>query len=447
MKHASGLAAQPAPVRPDGAADSGGCRVLTPAGIRSTVGAAEVDRGRAASSDGRECPAAAEIRGSIKRRWRREAKRAPRRMRMPLAVLREAVAAARAARVASILTMTVVAVLCAVVVLTTGRTVGAQNAIVSRIDSAGTRSIVVRAPASAGLDTGVLGRLANASQISSVVAFGAADDVTNAAFAGGERVSLRAEYVAQPEPLLHALTSNSSGRPVLASPAAQRALGLADGVGAVSSVASGATFDIDGVLELPDSLAFLDPVVAAPASPDPTAPQAVTVLVVVAASSEQVEAVTALVVSMLGVTNPEKVTVTTSAQLAALRGAVQSQLGAFSRSLTALVFAVGAVLVAAILFGLVMLRRKDFGRRRALGASRPLIVALLLTQVAVLGSIGAVVGCLGSGAVLLALGDPLPTLSFVAAAAVLATLTAVAASGVPAVVASTRDPLRELRVA
>ncbi|WP_203586019.1 FtsX-like permease family protein [Subtercola lobariae] len=395
------------------------------------------------------------------------------------AVVREAVASACGARVASILTMTVVAVLCAVVVLTTGRSVGAQNAIVSSISNTATRSIVVRAPVSAGLDTGVLARLANASEISSAVAFGAADDVTNAAFAGGTRVSLRPEYTldrptgaaaatetetaaagaaaaaAAPSPTASVPPAAATGDRAIptehsfveASAAAARALGLADGVGAVSSVASGVSEGVEGRIALPDDLQFLDPVVVAPTALDLAAPQPVTVLVVVASSSEQVQAVAALVTSVLGLTDPAKVTVTTSAQLTALRDSVQAQLGAFGHSLTALVFGVGALMVAAILSGLVVLRRTDFGRRRALGASRSLIVMLLVCQVAALATVGSLAGCFAATIALILTGDPLPTVSFVAAAAVLAVLTAVAASIAPAVVASTRDPLRELRVA
>ncbi|MEF2976056.1 FtsX-like permease family protein [Subtercola sp. YIM 133946] len=368
------------------------------------------------------------------------------------AVVREAVASAVAARVASVLTVTVVAVLCAVVLLTTGRTVGAQNAIVASIDSAATRSVIVRAPASSGLDTTVLDRLAHSGGVASATAFGPADDVVNAAFPGGQRVSLRAEYslpVASGTPP----TAAGGDAPASASPAAGRALGLADGIGAVASVATGAAYDVLGVRALPDYLRFLDPVVLVPERTDdvPTpaagsAPHPVSVLVVVATSSAQVEAVAALVTSVLGVTSRDGVTVTTSAALTALRGSVQAQLGEFSRSFTLLVFGVGGVAVAAVLYGLVLLRRRDFGRRRALGASRSLIVALLLAQVAVLGTAGSAVGCLGAAITLLATGDPLPTVSFIAAVAPLSVLTALAASVAPALIASTREPLRELRV-
>lgn len=93
-----------------------------------------------------------------------------------------------------------------------------------------------------------------------------------------------------------------------------------------------------------------------------------------------------------------------------------------------------------------MLRRNDFGRRRALGASQGLIVGLLLTQVAVLSAIGAIIGCAAAAIGLAATGDPLPGLDFFAAVAALAVAVGAVAAAIPAVAAARRDPLTELRV-
>ena len=65
-----------------------------------------------------------------------------------MAVVREALATSWAQPVASVVTIVMVAGMCATVLLTTGRTVGAEQAVISSIDSAGTRSIIVRAETS-----------------------------------------------------------------------------------------------------------------------------------------------------------------------------------------------------------------------------------------------------------------------------------------------------------
>lgn len=128
------------------------------------------------------------------------------------------------------------------------------------------------------------------------------------------------------------------------------------------------------------------------------------------------------------------------------RSLIEGQLGAFSRWLVIGVLALTGSLVAALLYGLVMMRRKDFGRRRALGATRGLIVALLLAQTGVLAAAGIAIGMLGATIALIAMGDPFPGWAFSAALVVLSLSTALTAATIPALVASRRDPITELRV-
>ena len=111
-----------------------------------------------------------------------------------------------------------------------------------------------------------------------------------------------------------------------------------------------------------------------------------------------------------------------------------------------LILLVSAALVAVNLFALVTMRRKDFGRRRALGASRGLIVALLLAQVLLLAVLGSVLG-LGIAYIALNLsGEPQAGVEFAMAVAIAGILAAALAALPPALVAARRDPLHELRV-
>ncbi|PPF86979.1 lipoprotein ABC transporter permease [Subtercola sp. Z020] len=385
------------------------------------------------------------------------------------------------------LTMAVVAALCSTVLLTAGRTEGSATAVLTSLDASGTRSIIVRAQPAAALDTSVLERLRPLRDVAWVAAFGPAEDVTNAAIPAGPRIALRPTYgmddpapmPAAPAPAAPAPAAPAPATPAPATqlpaaavvtPEAARQLGLADGVGAVASPSSGTVWLVGGRLELPPDLRFLEPIVLAPAPqqhpPQPAAPsgtpgespagpsgttgdhlpQPVAVLVVRATSPALVGPVAAAVTSLLGVDDPTTVTVETSEQLAAVRVEVEQQLGGFGRAMVLSSFGASAALVAAILYALVMLRRRDFGRRRALGAARSLVVTLLLAQTGMLATLGAAAGILGALCALAAAASPLPSPPFVAAVGVLAVLTSVVAAVLPAFVASTRDPLRELRV-
>lgn len=361
------------------------------------------------------------------------------------AVIREALATARSQPVASVVSIVMVAGMCATVLLTTGRTVGAEQDVLGSIDSAGTRSIVVRADPDAGLNTSVFDRIANIDGIDWVGAFGPASDVTNAAIPGGTKVPIRLAWGDHMTSLGMPDVSPVKDKTAWASAAALKELGMLGGVGSVTSEA-GADYAIAGQIPVPDFLAFLEPLTIAPQTDHPTSPGTVSVLVVIAARPDLVSPVSQAVQSVLAVEDPTKVTLTTSESLATLRALVEGQLGSFGRNLVIVIFSLTAVLVAAILYGLVMLRRKDFGRRRALGASRGLIMALLLVQMAALSLIGALIGSAAAAIGLIATGDPLPGIDFFAAVSVLATSVGVAAALLPALAAARRDPLKELRV-
>jgi putative ABC transport system permease protein len=361
------------------------------------------------------------------------------------AILRESLASARSQPVASVVSIVMVAGMCATVLLTTGRAVGAEESILGTFDSAGTRSIVVRADADAGLDTSVLDRLTNIHGIEWVGAFGAARDVQNTSFPGGTKVPLRLAYGTDFWKLGIPAALPIPGNSALASASALEQLGMPGGAGGVVTEA-GTDFAVVGSVGVPDYLKFLQPLVFVPQPTTATSPAPVSVLVVIADRPSLVTPVSRAVQSILAVKDVTKVSLSNSEGLATLRALVQGQLGSFGRGLTSAVFALTAILVAAILYGLVMMRRKDFGRRRALGASQSLIVALLLTQMAALSLVGALAGGMVAAIALAAANDPWPGWDFFVAVGLLAIATGVGAAVIPALIAARRDPLKELRV-
>jgi len=287
--------------------------------------------------------------------------------------------------------------------------------------------------------------LKNIGGIDWVGAFGVANDTTNAAIPGGTPVPLRLgwgdDFQRLGIPGVRAVPDSSAW----ASSEALSALGAPEGVGGLISD-EGAAFAIAGEIAVPDFLSFLEPMIIAPQDAGSEIPETVTVLVVIAERPDLVASVSESVRSVLSIDDPNKATMTTSETLASLRALVQGQLGSYGRGLVVAIFTLTATLVAAILYSLVMMRRKDFGRRRALGATRALIVQLLLVQMAALSAVGVIVGSIASAIALALAGDPLPSVEFFAAVAILAMAVGLAAALLPAVAASRRDPLRELRV-
>ncbi|GAB3535243.1 hypothetical protein GCM10027403_12500 [Arthrobacter tecti] len=360
-------------------------------------------------------------------------------------ILREAAASALSQPVASVITILMIAAMCITILLTTGRTAGAEQAVINTLDSAGTRSIIIRASTGSGVDSTVVDRLAAVDGIQWHGAFGPALDSTNAAVPDGTRVPVRTLHTQDLDDLQPSREITLHGPSAFASASGTSLLGLYEGTGTVSSVLGSNDFAIIGAIDVPPHLAFLEPLVIAP-QPASASPSEVNVIVIVAERVDLVEPVRHAAISVLGASDPALITVNTSQQIADLRTIVQSQLSTFGRSLVLVVFIITAGISAALLYGLVMMRRKDFGRRRALGASKSLIIKILLIQTALLSGLGTMLGTTAATIVLVNAGDPLPSPQFFLAIAILSITTGTLSALVPAIVAARREPLKELRV-
>lgn len=359
-------------------------------------------------------------------------------------LIREAAATARSQPVASLLTVLMVTGMIIAVMLTTGRTVAAEQQVLGSIDSAGTRSITVRAEPSAGVTSDVLGRLGQIDGIEWAGAFSSSIDATNALNPDGTRVPARYAYGTHYDQLSIPSDSPLPGALAYASTLTMDQLGMIDDSGAIT-LTTGASYSVAGTLTVPDFLAPLQPLMLIP-QPAATGSEPVTVIIVIAESPELVTPLSEAVLSVLAPTDPTKVSVQTSEALAQLRALIKGQLGSFSRGLVLAIAGLTGALVAILLYGLVMMRRRDYGRRRALGATRGLIIALLVTQTGLLALTGIAVGTTVSLLILATTQSPLPGVAFTTALAVLALVAALLAALIPALIASLREPIRELRV-
>lgn len=357
-------------------------------------------------------------------------------------VFLEAIASARSQPAASLMSMAMVAALIFAVLLTSGRTVAAEQQVLTSIDAAGTRSITIRADEAAGLTASVLDRLAVVEGIEWVGAFSGSVDGSNDLVPGGARVPVRYAYGSGPN-AISGTAAHSEGA-IFASPTALHHLGLPFGVGTVA-LTTGLTYGVHGTIDVPDFLVPLEPLALIP-HPAHSGDETVSIVVIVATSSEMVAPVSEAAMSVLGAEDPSRVSLATSDALVQLSALVGEQLASFSRGLILALLGLMGGLLAAILFGLVLLRRKDFGRRRALGASRAFIATMLVVQTACTSVVGTALGLGSAVGVLTVSGDPLPGPAFMLALCVLTVATASVAALVPGYAASRRDPLVELRV-
>lgn len=90
---------------------------------------------------------------------------------------------------------------------------------------------------------------------------------------------------------------------------------------------------------------------------------------ILAARSGDVSQLADHVRRLIAPSEPTDIAVNTSGELAAIRAQIEGDLGSFSQQLTLIGLLIGGLVVASTSAASIMVRRRDFGRRRALGAT------------------------------------------------------------------------------
>ena len=356
-------------------------------------------------------------------------------------LIAEAARTTWAQKVSSLIVALLAGAMCVTTLLTVGRTAAAEGQVAQRLEDAGSRHLVVADASATGfLSMSTVDVIASLNTVERVIGVSTTGDVTSAlAGTGALKVPVRTVV----GDLASAVDLVAGRWPApgeaLASATALDRLAFDAPVGAVRD-ATGATVPVVGrfTARAPYSDLAEGLVLAGASDTVPTS------LDIVVTSSSAGAATETAVLRILDRPDPRDVRITSPATLAEVQGVVMGDLGIYSRRLMVLVLTAGACLVAAIALADVMLHRKDLGRRRALGASRAVLIGLTVVRSVIAAIAGAGVG---AGTATLALrASTLPLeVSFLTGTAVLAVLITAAATVPPAVLAAFRDPVEVLR--
>lgn len=350
---------------------------------------------------------------------------------------------ARAQLAATAVTAVIVAAVCGVIVSTTGQTVAIERDVLSRIDDAGTRTIILEdSDGRAQFDPGAIDRIEALVGVEWAIGFGPASDVRAAGLDGGPGVPIRSFVGALP-PAVTTSAWNPERGVALAGIEALHALGFETAAGPIQPVGRNEPqIGVGGWVRADPPLEFLNRALLTVANEN----EPVVRIIVLASSADRVAGTTHAIRALLDPEDPTSVSVRTSDALVQVRAAVQGELGNWGRNVVTLVLGAGLILTAMNVLGAVTARRRDFGRRRALGASRLDIMLLVTAQTVATAIAGAVAGALvGTVFVYQVLGTA-PHAEFAVAVSTLAVLAAGAAALPPAVIAAYRDPVRILRL-
>lgn len=371
-----------------------------------------------------------------------------------MALVKDGITAAITQPVSTITAAVVVAIVCFIILATAGQSAANEQRIMSRIDGVGTRLIALSDDGGkSGLRADAIDVISTFSDVSWSFALGPVQDVQNLNYPTDERgVAARDFYGHWPEQfeLVAGRMPQAPGE-ALAGITAAEELHLADGTGTVVTKPTIGLPDgnhertaVVGVFQTSGTLDRFNSSVLVQQTPTPDAP--ILYVYVMANDVSVVERLGETLTEMTPVQNPGALTIEVPQGALDLRKAVAGELGSSARALMALVLGVGVAIVTVTMLGAVSSRRRDFGRRRALGATRSSLIALVLIHTAVAAVAGCLLGLTAGLITVQIVAGSLPAFSFVAAVAGLCILVALLGALVPALAAAYRDPMRILRV-
>lgn len=359
--------------------------------------------------------------------------------------LREAWFAHWARPFAAMSTMLIVTLVSIGAFSTAGRASATENAVLQSVDSLGTRLIsVVDATASAGIQPGAVQELSNLEGVEWAFALGPAQDAVLPELEStttGTPITARPIIGFLPKEFQTAGRLPRSGE-ALAGETAIQSLGIRDYSGAFS--VSEQVHPVVGSFTASGPLENLNNTILTVPETDDTPIRYIYLRV---ATGYDVQSVADAVKAVLPASAPASVTVEVAAGAIELREALSGTLTESSRQLMLIVLGGGLALIAIAVSSAVSSRKRDFGRQRAIGATRSAIISLVLIQNAISGAIGSFLGT-AVGLIITQLNyQQLPDWRFSVGVFILSLLVAVAGSLIPAFIASRRDPVSILRIA
>lgn len=365
-------------------------------------------------------------------------------MRLPTALF-EAGRSTGAARGFAIANFLAVFVASLAAYLTVGQTAAAEADVSAELRSTSARLVVINAEqASLALPKASLLAIAARDDVLAVLVVGPAVDAANQAYPQVATFSpVRDALLIDPGGDLITLEAPAGAPGTVALPPALKDRMLANVGGLI--LPNGAAHPVVGIYvpndalqeRLQTGLRWIEPTAAT---------MEMRSLYVLAARIDSAPRLETDLPQAIGISDPLRISIETPRILSDISAAVEGRLGNFSRSLILGVLGFSFGWVGITTWAWAYTRRRDIGRRRALGATRSFVVYLIIAQVLLTAALATTLAYVVHVAAAGIGGFNVVPLGFGVAQATLLIVSALAAASLPATIAAYRDPIRVLRI-
>lgn len=359
-------------------------------------------------------------------------------------LLREAWSSAWAARVPTFLILLATAAMTFATAATAGRSAALAEQLDTRIQDAGARVIAVTDLGNEGfLDPAAVETITALSSVDSIAAVTHASTVTNAVLGwGGPTVNAWGIVGADPSTAVELRSGRWPGPgEALVSTTAAATLRMSAPSGALVTREQQA-YAVVGSFAASGPLEWLNQGVVYTPSGQAVAEEAR----VVVSDLRFLGPTERTLRQLLAPTDPANLRLTAARDLAEVSQGLGGDVRVAGYETTLIVLLVGALFVGAVTLADVLIRRRDLGRRRALGITRFDLMALITLRTLISTVLGAALGVMVVHA-FSAISDAPASLPHTMASAVLVITSAILAALPAGLLASRRDPVSVLRTA
>jgi putative ABC transport system permease protein len=326
-------------------------------------------------------------------------------------------------------------------ILSVGQGLAQRDAVLANFQRPDLRTFTITDAEAAGLLPPVMiERTGSLAEVEQAWMLSSASDVRNSAFDAGNATpaaALTGDWERIPITLLKGRLPNAPGEAIVDNTSSAQ-LGLLDGLGAVSDT-SGNEWAIVGVYlpghaNAPTGVLYQTDVQTPARSLHVTVEDVLTV-----------GPISQAVVALSDATGPGQLRIEDANDVATIQQTVATSLSDHGRTIVLTTMAGGGLVLAMVSILMVNARRQEFGRRRALGATRAMVAALVALQGLMVIAPASILGGLGATLLTWIRESVLVPVDFTIWVILAASLGGIVAQLPSAIAAGYRDPVRVLR--